>query len=138
MTVGRPGQVLWMAGLAWLVVLAGSALAGSVLGGCGGQVDAEDDSMVSEEPEASDGSDGTATSGSGGAAELGPGDLALGECELGFLRAGDERPCNWLAEDRCYETKAKACACVCPVDGPSVCVSGFYEGEDSETRVSCR
>ena len=136
MAVGFRARTLWFAGVVWVCALSGSALASSVLAGCGGQVQEED---AQTEPEESDGSV-TEDDGSGDdvAEEPGPGDLRLGECELGPSPDDEAGPCNWLAKDRCYDTKAAACACICPRDGPSVCSSGFYGGEDSRTRVLCR
>ena len=111
-----------------------------LLYGCGGQV--EDGGTADEEAPADEG--GEAPADEGGEApsddpdEGAPGDLTLDECELGvpIYEAGHE--CNWLADDLCYLTKAAACSCICPRDGPSLCVSDFYGGEGSETKVICR
>jgi len=111
----------------------------AVLASCGGQIGGEPER--GDATGATTGADGGAasgaTSGDTDEEELGPGDLELEECELGFAPGQDERPCNWIAENRCYETKAHACNCVCPRDGPSVCLSDFYGGEGSQTKVTC-
>lgn len=75
--------------------------------------------------------------GSGGGGSL-DGQATLGPCVEGFLYV--ENPslqCNWLAEGRCYDEKLDACACICPRRGSSTCLSGFYGGDGSATRVSC-
>lgn len=108
---------------------------------CGGNVEGGD----GERPEGAEAEakGGSAAPGGGGAGEdekgagEEPGDLRLEECELGFPLEEAEGPCNWLAKNRCYETKLAACSCVCPRTGPSVCSSAFYGGEDSRTRVTC-
>lgn len=60
--------------------------------------------------------------GSGGSA----GD-ALPECVLGPSRSSSQAgdiECNWVVNDRCYERRIEACACACPRDRNSTCVSG--------------
>lgn len=62
----------------------------------------------------------------------------LGPCELGFDPTEEpERPCNWVAEGRCYTKKLDACNCACPRDsGDTTCVSDF-PGENGRVPVSC-
>lgn len=130
----------FLAALPLAAVLLGAVLLGALaLAACGGQVggergqeDGEEEGGVNHEapPEGSEGD------------EPAPGELALEECELGFElgeegQADEPRPCNWIAEGRCYETKARACSCVCPRDAPSICLSDFYGGEGSQTEVIC-
>jgi hypothetical protein len=82
-------------------------------------------------------SDCCSTAGSGGT--LGT-PRPLGTCEsTGFLlNEAYGRPCNWLYEDTCYDSREDACECGCPRDqGDVICVSGSYEGPDSATEVSC-
>jgi hypothetical protein len=100
--------------------------------GCGGRVEGEDGGSEDESTSADGGEDPADPDGTD------PGDLTLDECEPGgpLYEAGDE--CNWLAEDLCYLTKVAACECICPRDGPSLCLSDFYGGEGSQTKVSCR
>lgn len=60
----------------------------------------------------------------------------LGACEKGKLPQSG--PCDWLAEGRCYATKDEACDCICPRDRETLCLSGFWDGPDSQTRVHCK
>ncbi|HEU5073605.1 MAG TPA: hypothetical protein VFU02_05520, partial [Polyangiaceae bacterium] len=62
--------------------------------------------------------------------------LSLGECPEGWpVYEGD---CPWLGSNHlCYATKAEACACLCPRDRRSTCVSGLPGGSDAQTDVSC-
>lgn len=65
-----------------------------------------------------------ANGGSGGTSP--PGD-ALPECVLGPPRASPQASgaaCNWVVSERCYERRVEACACACPRDRNSTCVSG--------------
>jgi hypothetical protein len=61
----------------------------------------------------------------------------LGECKGGHEPA--EGACPWVDGDSllCFPTKEDACACICPLDRDSVCVSGFYNGADGQTAVYC-
>jgi len=141
MTVGFRTHAVWFAGAAWFAVLASY-----VAVGCGGQVDPDGGPKTSEETTAeettTDGTsegDQTGADGSGGeSAEPSAGELELEQCALGFLPSEDERPCNWLAAGRCYEKKPDACSCICPREGPSICLSDFYGGDASQTKVTCR
>lgn len=102
---------------------------------CGGTVEGSAGDSPREEGEEVEGSGAARGDGS----DVGDaGDLPLEECELGLFPGESTDFCNWLAEERCYETKAKACDCICPRDGASVCSSDFYGGEDSRTKVRCR
>lgn len=106
---------------------------------CGGTVEGTDGARANGEmPNGDD--DGMPSGGTrdDGSDASDAGDLALEECELGFLPNEATEPCNWLGDDRCYETKAKACDCLCPRDTASVCSSDFYGGEGSRTKVRCR
>lgn len=61
----------------------------------------------------------------------------LPPCELGPTRSEARRAgvrCRWLFEDRCYEERIAACACACPRDRNSTCVSGQ---QDTAVRVRC-
>jgi hypothetical protein len=62
--------------------------------------------------------------GAGGTAATGE---TLPECVLGPPRASpqaSEFECNWVVRNRCYERRIEACACACPRDRDSTCVSG--------------
>lgn len=63
-------------------------------------------------------------------------DTELGECVLGYAETWI-RPCAWVAEGRCYETRVMACNCSCPRDRDSQCLSGFESGPDGHVWVSC-
>jgi hypothetical protein len=79
------------------------------LGGCGGKTERGGEGVLLTE---------------GGSGSGGPPITPLGACELGFVWENDpSRPCPWIAEGRCYDTKEEACACICPRDRKSFCVS---------------
>lgn len=61
----------------------------------------------------------------------------LGECKGGHDPLSGS--CPWIDYDftLCFPTKEDACACLCPQDRDSVCVSGFYGGENGNTPVAC-
>lgn len=65
------------------------------------------------------------------------GDTELGECQLGFPASGTNKPCAWIADNRCYESRQMACNCACPRDHDSVCTSGFGAGTDGRVPVDC-
>jgi hypothetical protein len=44
------------------------------------------------------------------------------------------RACNWVVDDRCYEQRVAACACACPRDRNSTCISG---SPGTEVDVAC-
>lgn len=109
-----------------------SALCGAalLLLACGGQAE--------RTIEEGGGSGGGSKVPSGGRPNDDPnGGTPLQPCEPGFTRFdGSGRSCNWLAEGLCYEAKEAACACVCPRDRDSLCLSGFGT-EGSATPVIC-
>jgi hypothetical protein len=108
--------------------------------GCGGRVAPE------PEPESNSGSaqrtsatessgDGTTGGQTGSNTGLDPG-LELAECVDGWQPWQAE--CPWFAsDDRCYATKAEACACICPRDTRSTCLSGLPGGDNDGVWVSC-
>ncbi|MDF3071471.1 MAG: hypothetical protein K0R38_7072 [Polyangiaceae bacterium] len=63
-------------------------------------------------------------------------DTELGECVRGFPEAS-ARPCAWVADGRCYDTRQMACNCACPRDRNSQCLSGFERGPDGHVSVDC-
>ena len=97
---------------------------------CGGQAEGGEPS-----PSTSAGASGTGGSGS---QTPRPG-TALGECVLGFDPSVEPgRPCAWVADDLCYDTKPAACACSCPRNrNDSVCSSSFDDGPDGHVDVYC-
>jgi len=60
----------------------------------------------------------------------------LEACEEGSSQF-NEGACPWEADGLCYSTKEEACACVCPDDVDSTCISGLYGGEDGMVHVFC-
>jgi hypothetical protein len=106
---------------------------------CGGRVDIDDYSS-------SGGSSGTVSAagaagkaGAGGTggmlgdagaagASTRPGASELPPCKPG--RPPQTSPeCPWLGNGLCHDTKLEACACTCPRDRDSSCVSGFPDDE---------
>ncbi len=63
-------------------------------------------------------------------------DTELGECALGYAETF-AKPCAWVAEERCYETRQMACNCACPRDRNSQCLSGFADEPDGHVWVAC-
>lgn len=63
-------------------------------------------------------------------------DTALGECVRGYPETFS-KPCAWVADERCYDTRAMACNCACPRDRDSQCSSGFESGPDGHVWVAC-
>jgi hypothetical protein len=82
-------------------------------------------------------SGGPVADGAGGGFQTTP----LGECKPGFPRrdSSPTRPCAWIAEDLCYDIKLAACACICPRDRPSFCISnsGDRSNPNSMIEVQC-
>jgi hypothetical protein len=75
-----------------------------------------------------------ANGGTGGTAAAGD---TLPECVLGPARTSpqvSDVECNWVVSDRCYERRIEACACACPRDRNSTCVSG---SPGREVGVAC-
>lgn len=108
----------------------------SVAVGCGGQA-TEGEGGAGAGSRA--GTSGTSGNGSSGDGKTPNGGLALGECVPGFDLANEPwRPCAWVADGLCYDTKPAACACVCPRNSNnSVCSSSFEDGPDGRVEVHC-
>lgn len=106
---------------------------------CGGRSETSPDEGESTGSHGSSGSDDPSGSGTGSDDDDGDGlddALELGECVKGWPVF--EADCPWLGSDNlCYATKAAACACLCPRDTRSTCISGLPGGPDDETAVSC-
>ena len=65
-------------------------------------------------------------------------DTELGDCKLGPASYGeDASPCAWVADNRCYTTRAMACNCACPRERDSQCLSGFESGPEGRVDVDC-
>jgi hypothetical protein len=138
-----------------MAVRHGVVLSSFVLGltfACGGKTSIDPDGSGSQAPpEAGDGSsDGSKP---GGGAEPGNGPTSggsnpgirfddgdpLGACQEGFFEIEQpSRDCNCLVEGVCFDTKAQACACICPRNSShNTCVSTRDCEKDSRTAVSC-
>lgn len=108
---------------------------------CGGRSESRPDSSESTGSDAPNGNDDDdqATTGENPGASTSSepnGDIPLGECVEGWpIYDGD---CPWEGSDHlCYATKENACACLCPKDRNSTCLSGLPGGPDSHVAVSC-
>ena len=122
-------------------------LLGGLVIGCGGRTEGGSPESGNSSPEpgnASPDEDQSMGDGSGsGCGQLHgqcdtDADTELGECTLGFPVFGTGKPCAWVADDRCYDTREMACNCECPRDRDSQCVSGFDDGPDGRVLVECR
>lgn len=115
---------------------AGFGLAAVLLAAaCGGNVDGG-------EGESTPDPDGASTppgpSDAPGASDDPKADTELGSCKLGVSAYGeDSSPCAWVADNRCYTSRAMACNCACPRDRDSQCASGFEAGPDGRVSVRC-
>jgi hypothetical protein len=59
----------------------------------------------------------------------------LDPCRPGpLLRDTSPSACKWTVEQRCYEERQAACACACPRDRESRCISSF---EGTQVPVIC-
>jgi len=96
--------------------------------GCGGRTDTDDE----------DGS-GAAGSGSEGADSGWGSERPLEECvEEGYpYYSANGRPCNYYADDLCYAELSQACACTCPRDRDSVCITGLWPDGFGRIDVFC-
>ena len=104
-----------------------AALCGAVA--CGGQTE-----RTNDESDA-----GTAAGGSSSTPTPGGPITPLGECKKGPPASNTdfEQPCAWLADKLCYDTKEAACACICPRDRRSTCVSSLPGGPMDRVPVDC-
>jgi hypothetical protein len=65
-------------------------------------------------------------------------DTDLGSCEFGPKENyGSDKPCAWVADGLCYDTREMACNCACPRSHNSQCVSGFESGPNGHVWVAC-
>jgi hypothetical protein len=122
----------------WPRVLGVFLIAGGCVAGCGSRSPLDDGSAADADdegapPPPATGGSGAAPDpsspggGNAGTSSTNPSQDALPECVLGPVRAEAEAAgveCNWLVGDRCYERRIAACACACPRDRDSTCVSG--------------
>jgi hypothetical protein len=100
--------------------------------GCGGEVRKSDTTP---------GLDGSGVGGQGagpGGGGTGLSSTALPACRRGFKPDGQTfRPCDFLADGLCYESKVDACACICPSKANTTCTSGFPV-PDGRVIVTCQ
>ena len=106
---------------------------------CGGQTD-----RTGEDLEGGAGSGGASGGGSGGASGAGRngagGSTPLGECKKGVPATSDpEQLCPWVGfkDKLCYDTKEAACACACPRDRASTCISSLPGEPTDRVPVEC-
>jgi hypothetical protein len=109
-----------------------------VLAACGGRVevppDDPDQGGVSNPAPGA----GAAASGSGKGDGFGVPKQGLEECKPGFSASDSSRTCDWtIPRGLCYSSKEAACACACPRDRDSTCISDFFDGPGSATKVFC-
>jgi hypothetical protein len=123
----------------------GSMMVGFCLVACGAKSLAEPGESLAAAPRATSDPPPRATSDSsppksnrGSGVRLDEG-ARLGPCEEGFVeREHPDRDCNCISDGVCFDTKAEACACICPRDSShNTCVSQWDCEKDSRTKVSC-
>lgn len=112
-------------------VLAFAVVVAVLASACGGD--------VSRDPGGAGGSSaGGSGAASGSGASAGFPSKPLGECKPGFSHYQyPTLPCPWLGDGLCYAQKDEACACVCPQDHDSWCMSDFPAEEGETALVTC-
>jgi hypothetical protein len=108
---------------------------------CGGRVDGGSkdpgESELSKSPAPSSTASSSSSSSSSGT-DNPDANTDLGACVRGPLEyAEPDKPCAWVAENRCYDTREMACNCACPRSHNSQCASGFDDGPDGHVWVAC-
>ena len=117
----------WALGLGYLSLCLATGCGGNVVGG-------------TRDPE-----DKTPATSSTGAKSSDPegtdnpnADTDLGDCVLGPKETyGDDKPCAWVADGHCYQSRDMACNCACPRARNRQCSSGFDDGPAGHVWVSC-
>jgi hypothetical protein len=111
---------------------------------CGGQTETGDGDGDNEGGTAGasggsgGGASGSGASGRGGSGSSGGPTTPLGECKMGTRVPTDpEQPCAWVGNNLCYDTKEAACACICPRDRKSTCISSLPGGPTDRVLVDC-
>ncbi len=100
---------------------------------CGGNVEGG-----SQDPGESEQSATASDSGSKGSSDNPDADTDLGDCKRGPVENyASDKPCAWVADKRCYQTREMACNCACPRSHDSQCASGFEAGPDGHVWVAC-
>ena len=118
-----------VAALGWLSIALVAACGGRTVTGS----EAGEGTDEVAEPNPGSGSEEPAPGGGGDF----PADTELGECQLGKVSWDVDFGCAWIADNRCYETRAMACNCACPRDRDSQCTSGFESGPNARVQVDC-
>src|SRR5687768_14244897 len=106
---------------------------------CGGQTETGDGDGDNEGGTAGapGGGSGGGSSGRGGGGSGGP-TTPLDECKMGTPPPSSfDEPCAWVGKNLCYETKEAACACICPRDRKSTCISSLPGGPTDRIAVDC-
>jgi hypothetical protein len=121
----------------WRRVLGFGFVAVTLSTACGGRVDGS--STDSEKTVPDETSKPTSSAGSSSSGSDNPNaDTDLGACTLGPREYSmPDKPCAWVADNRCYDTREMACNCACPRSHNSQCVSGFDDGPDGHVWVAC-
>jgi hypothetical protein len=123
----------------WRRVLGFGLLAVLPLSACGGRVDGGS-TDAGEKPTKTPTPAATSSSppGSWSPSDNPDADTDLGDCTLGPREYSiPDKPCAWVADNRCYDTREMACNCACPRSHNSQCVSGFDDGPDGHVWVAC-
>ena len=84
------------------------------------------------------GTSGKASKSNDGSTDNPDADTDLGSCKLGPKENyGSDKPCAWVADGLCYDSRDMACNCVCPRSHNSQCASGFESGPNGHVWVAC-
>jgi hypothetical protein len=116
----------------------GALIVAALLSGfiaCGGQTD-----RTGEDLEGGAGSGGASGGASGGGRNGAGGSTPLDECRKGApATSNPEQFCPWVGfkDELCYVTKEAACACACPRDRASTCISSLPGGPTDRVPVEC-
>ena len=97
---------------------------------CGGKTDTDGETA---------GGTGAASSGTEGSDGGFGTERPLEECvEEGYpYDSANGRPCTYIADDICYGELSQACACICPRDRDSTCITGLWPDDFGRTDVFC-
>jgi hypothetical protein len=115
-----------------------SALLLPLLAACGGVVETSRDPGETSASKQTSGASGSSSKSSSSSTSNPDADTDLGAYKLGPVESySGDKPCAWVADNRCYETHEMACNCACPRNHDSQCSSGFDAGADGHVWVAC-